>query len=125
VPEYQVLQVTQLRTGFDAELGDQGPTQVGVRGQRVGLPAGPVQRKHPLFVQVLAKRVSGDDSGRLHEHAIVSAGSKIGVQADLNRAQPEFLEPGDERGQEGQHGDVGQRRAAPKGEGGIHGSPGL
>jgi hypothetical protein len=57
-----MAQAVQLPAGFSAQLGQQDPARVLVRGQRLGAPAGPVQRLHQLRGHPLPQRMAGDQA---------------------------------------------------------------
>src|SRR5262249_34031167 len=60
VPENPALQILQLGARLDGELVDEVRTTVGKDPERVGLPAGTVEREHQLRVEPLAERVIRD-----------------------------------------------------------------
>ena len=63
-----VLQPDQGVARFDAEFLDQRRSGVGVDGERLPLPAGPVQREHVQAAQILPQRVrpgQGPKSGMI------------------------------------------------------------
>ena len=87
-----------------------------VCGESVGLAAAAVQREHALGVQALAQRLLRDDRVDLGEDLELAAGREVGVDRELERPQPQLLEPADLGGRERLVGDVIERRAAPQRE---------
>jgi hypothetical protein len=63
--------------------------------QRVGLPAAAIQREHQLTAQPLPEHVLGDQRFELRYQLVVAAGRQVGVDAVLERRQPQLLQPGD------------------------------
>ena len=51
------MQPPQRLAGVDAELAGEQVADMAVGGQRVALPAAPVQRQHELAVQPLPQRM--------------------------------------------------------------------
>ena len=85
-----------------------------VGGERVGLPAAAVQRQHPLRVQPLAQRLGGDERLELADHLAVPALVEVVLDRELERRQPQLLQPPDLGARERLVGDVVERRAAPQ-----------
>ena len=85
---------------------------VGVQGLR--LPARPVQRRHQIPPQTLAERVLGDQCLELSDQLVVAPEREVGVDPQLDRCQPDLLEPGDRRLGEALVGEVRERRAPPQ-----------
>ncbi len=63
-----------------------------VRRQRVGLPAGPVQREHALGVEALPQRVCGDQLVELDDHLAVAPGLERRLDLLLARVDPEVFQ---------------------------------
>jgi hypothetical protein len=59
VGENRCVQVLQRLAGIDTEFDGEQAVDPLVGGERVGLPAGPVQRQHQLAVQTFPQRVAG------------------------------------------------------------------
>jgi hypothetical protein len=84
----------QARLGIQPELVAQPGADVLVRLQRVGLPAGPVQRDHQPGPQRLAQRVGPDQLAQLVDHLVVTAGVEQQVDPPLASGQPFVAQPG-------------------------------
>ena len=95
------MQPLQRLAGVDAELAGEQFADPPVGGERVGLPAAPVQRQHELAVQPLPQRVPGHQLLQLGDERVVPAERQVGVDAGLQRGQPQFLQAGGLRPGEG------------------------
>jgi hypothetical protein len=88
------VQFAELRTRVDAELfGEHRPDVVEDR-ERVGLPAGPVERGDQVVAQRLAQRVLGDQFTQIADHGAGLAGQQPKRHQVLERADPLLLETG-------------------------------
>jgi hypothetical protein len=63
--QHPLVQVTDRAGRLGPELAGQPVAQAPVRRQRLGLPAGPVQREHPVLPKPFAQRVLLDQSAQL------------------------------------------------------------
>jgi hypothetical protein len=88
--------------------------QVGVRAQRLGLPAASVERDHQLARQALAKRVFVCELRQLTAQRGVPAQGELGFDTVFQRGEPQLGEPGDHRLRERLEGEVGQRLSTPQ-----------
>ena len=59
--ENRLLECAQVRARLDAEILDETVAGLVVGRERVGLPAGPVERQHEQAAQALAIRLLGDE----------------------------------------------------------------
>ena len=110
------MQAAQLGAGLDADRVDERVARLAVGLERLGLAAAAVQREHPLRVQALAQRLLGDERLELADDLGVAARLEVLVDRQLERREPQLLEPADlERG-ERLAGDVVERRPAPQRE---------
>ena len=110
------MDLLQRGGGVDAELVGQPPADVLVRGQRVGLPAGRVERADLLAADALAQRVIPGQCLQLDQHLGVRAELQRGVDAVLGGGEPAPGEPVGRGVRPRLAGRVGQRRAAPERE---------
>ena len=78
------LELAQLRAGIDAELVREAGADAAQCGQRVGLPAGAVQRQHQHRPQPLPGGMLGDERGQ--------GAHRLGVPTGRETAAPELLE---------------------------------
>ena len=94
------LEAAQVGPGFDPDLLGQDPPGLGQRAQRVGLPAGPVERERQVPVQPLAERVGGDRGLEVADELAPAAEGEPGVEGavehvgvDPRRAGPRRRPP--------------------------------
>jgi hypothetical protein len=104
----------EQRSRLDPQLLDQHVACIPVGGERVGLPAGSVEREHQHRVEALAQRFGGDERLELCDHTAVPALAEVMLDCELERRQPQLLEPADLGGRERLVGDIIERRAAPQ-----------
>ncbi len=116
VPKDGLLQLSQLGARFDPEPVDERAACILVGVQRLRLPPRPVERRHEVPAQALAQRVLGDECFKLPDELVVPPEREVGVDPELDRRQPDLLEPGDRRLRETLVGEVGERRASPQGQ---------
>ena len=114
VCQHRCVQSLQRLARVDAELVGQQIADPPVGGQRVGLPAAPVQRQHELAVQLLPQRMPGDQLLQLGGDRVVPAERQVRVDPGLDRDQPQLLQPGRLRPGERVVGQVGEYPAAPQ-----------
>ena len=112
--EHRCVQAPQRLAGVDAELAGEQVADPPVGGQRVGLPAAPVQRQHQLAVQPLPHRMLGGQLLQLGGQRVVPAQRQVRVDPGLDRGQPQLLQPGRLRPGERVVGQVGQHPAPPQ-----------
>ena len=89
------------------------PTQ---RGQRVGLPAAPVQRRHQVHPELLMQRMRGAQRLRLGDHVCVAARRQPRRQPDLQTGQPDLGQPLRLRREPAAVGELAVRLAPPQRE---------
>jgi hypothetical protein len=82
--------------------------------ERVGLPAAAVQRQHPLRVQLLAQRLLCNQRFELADDLAMAAGGEVALDRQLERGEPQLLEPTDLGRGERLTGHVIQRRPVPQ-----------
>ena len=108
----------QLGGRVDPELvGERGAALV--RGDRLGLAAGGVQRAHELAAQPFAQRVGGEQLARSSPTRRSLAEGQVGLDPLRQDAGAQLLQPGDRSGGERRAGDVGERGSAPQ----VKGTP--
>ena len=115
-PQHPQVDLLQRGGRVDAELVGQPPADVLVRGERVGLPAGRVERADLLAADALAQRVIPGQGLQLGQHLGVAAELQRGVDAVLGGGEPALGQPVGRGVRPGLAGGVGQRRAAPERE---------
>ncbi len=114
VLEYRSLQLLQLVTRLQAELVHQETTPLLVGAERVRLPPGPVEREHELRARALSIGLLGDERLELGHEGRVPTEGEVGVNALLERLEPQLFEPRDRLGCERLGRKVSERRVAPK-----------
>jgi hypothetical protein len=83
----------QLRAWFEAQfLGERVP-RVAVGGERVRLPAAPVQGEHELDAEALAERVAPHQRRQLGHQVGVEPKGEVGVEPVLDHREPVGLQP--------------------------------
>ena len=111
-----MLEPPQLAARLEPELARQLAPRRPVGLQRLGLARRAVQREHQLAAQPLAQRVLGDQRLELADELRVPAGGEVGVDALLERREPQLLQPRALGLRERLVGEVGERRPAPQRE---------
>ena len=110
------LQLLQLRSRLDADPVHQLGACVTVGLERLGLAPRPVQRQHPLRVQLLAQRVLRHELVQLADDVSMATLVEVVLDRQLVCAHPSLVEPADLRGGERLLGHVGECLAAPERE---------
>ena len=93
--ENRLVQLTQPRARLDAELVDQRAARRAVGLERVRLAPGPVQGHQQLPAQALAQRLLVDERLELGDELRTAAEREVGVDAVLERREPQLLQPPD------------------------------
>ena len=114
--EDRPLEVTADPAGLDPELLDERAAGVPVGLQRVGLPAGAVERQHQLPARPLAQRVLGDERLELRDQLGVAAEREIGLDPVLEAARRSSSSRAISDLGERLEGEVRERRPAPERE---------
>ncbi|MBB3731617.1 hypothetical protein FHR33_007477 [Nonomuraea dietziae] len=97
-PQDAQVQLRQLWRGVDAQLVAQERAQVGVDGQRLGLPSRPVQGEHEQGAQPFAQRVGSHQRAQLGHRLGVQARLEVGLDGAFQHRQAALLQPGALRG---------------------------
>jgi hypothetical protein len=113
-----LVQAPKRSAWLDAEFLGQHCAGGAELGQRIGLPAGPVQRQHDLAAESLAQRMLADQAGQLGRCLLVTAQGDHHLDPLLDRAQPQL---GQARLLDGcpRAGNARQRSAVPQIQGGV------
>ena len=90
VAEDLLLELAQRRRRVDTELLDQHRTVLLVPAERIGLPAGPVERGHQLRRNALAKRVLSGDRLEVRDDLARPAARELGFEQQLLGHQPQL-----------------------------------
>jgi hypothetical protein len=106
----------QLHAGVQAGLLGEPPADPLVGGQRIGLPAGRVQRPHEQGVQPLPQGMLRGQRLQLANQPGVLAKRQLRFDAVLQRSEAQLLQEGGAGGGERLCGELGQRLATPKPE---------
>jgi len=107
------LQVAQVRTGLDGQLGDQDRAQVAVSAQRVRLAAHPVKGEHPLEPEPFAERMSHGERLKLRDELPVPAAGQQRLGSRFERGQALLLQPACLRARERHEIHIRKRGPAP------------
>jgi hypothetical protein len=130
LPKDRLLELLQRWSRLDPQLLDQRCARIPVCLERVHLPSRPVERKHQMATQPLTEGMRPDQLLNLRDELAMSPERKVGLDALLERGQPQLLQRGDrslgewlvreicEGRPSPQAQGVGQHRR-PHGEGGI------
>ena len=118
------LDSPQRRARLEAQLLHQRVARRAKGLERVSLTAGAIQREHQLAAQPLAERMSRDEVLQLGHQPNVPPERQVSVDSQLNRLEPELLEPGHLRLGERLIREVGKRRSPPERHRLIESSPG-
>ena len=111
-----LLELLERWARVDPELLDEYAPGLLVRLQRLGLTPGPVERQHQLAPQPLPQRVLGHKRLHLADEIRVTAEREIGLDALLERHEPQLLEARDRRLGERLVREVGKRLPTPQRE---------
>ena len=111
--EDRALEPLQVGAGLETELFHKRPLRIAIAVERLGLPAGAIEREHDLTAQALARRMFGHQSLELGHERGVPAERQVGVDTVLEHDQAQFLEPGGLVLREGFVSEVSQGRTAP------------
>jgi hypothetical protein len=93
VLENRALELLEPLAGLDPELVDEGLSRPSIDIERLGLPAGAVEREHQLAAETLAERLARHQLLQLGDHRSVPAEREIGVDPLLCRRKARLLEP--------------------------------
>src|SRR5207244_5216802 len=114
--EDPAFQVAERGRGFEAEFLDERLAGPAVEVERLRLPPVSVEGDHQLAARPLAQRVVPDERFELREDLRVPAELELGVEALLERDEPQFLQARDRGLGERLVGEVGKGRTAPEPE---------
>ena len=114
MPQYGLLELLQGRARLDAELVHEQAARLPVDLECVRLPARAVQSPHQLRAEALAQRMTTREPFELRNDFRVTAERQVRLDAPLEGAQPQLLEPLDLGLREGLVGEVCERRASPE-----------
>ena len=113
--QHQPLELAQRSRRLDPELLGERPPECLVAGERLGVPARPVEGEHVLGAKTFAERMLGDQRLELADHVAMVPERELGLDPQLDRGEAKLLEPRalvpGERLRE-----LGQRLAAPERE---------
>ena len=109
------LELAHPRRGLEPQLLRQRGAVLAVAGQRVGLPARPIEREHQLAAQALAQRMAAREPLELPDELVVAPEREVGIDAVLERDAVTLLQMRalDERER---LGELRQRRTPPERE---------
>ena len=106
-----------FRARVHAELvGDDG-TRLLVDAQGFSLPARPVEGSHEQQPQLFLERLIGEQPAQVGDGEAGAIAADVRLDAQFQRAQTQLIQPLGLGIDEGRRRNVGQRLAAPQGEG--------
>ena len=95
VADDALLELLQLGRRIESEFPRQPRPQLPVRAQRLGAPTGPTLREHQLPGEPLPQRVLSRQGQQFRDQFAGEPPSEVGIDACLDRLQPELVEPRD------------------------------
>jgi hypothetical protein len=111
-----LLQGAELGAGLDAQLLHEGNACSPTGLERLGLAPGSVERQHELAADALAERIgTGERLQLAHQLGMVTE-RVVGIDAVLQRRQPDFVQACDLPTREGLVFQIGKGRPAREGE---------
>ena len=114
VAQDRLLELAQLDRRLDPELLHERPSRGLVGGERVRLPARPVQRQHQLAAQPLPVGVLAHQPLEIANHLRLPAERQLRLDPPLDRADVQLFQAGDLRLRERVVPKVAQRRPPPQ-----------
>ena len=118
----RLLERSEFRTGVDPELGRERLPGRLERGERLGLPAAPIQREHLQRPDVLTQGEALHERLGLRDRVALTAERQERLDARLLGRCSELLEPARRRLRERLIGEVGERGPAPHAPGRVPGA---
>ena len=116
LPEDRALQLLQSRARVEAEILGENLARVAVHLERLRLAVAAVEREDPLLEEPLAIRMLGGERFELGDDGVVAAAGELRVVAELERREPQLLEPLGLGGPPHLLRKIGERRPAPERE---------
>ncbi len=113
LPEDRPLQLLQGWARVEAEILREGFAGFAIDLERIRLAAAAVEREHPLLEEPLAIRLVGRERLELGDDSVVAAARELRVEAKLERAEPQLLEPLGLGGSASLVRQIGESRASP------------
>ena len=102
--------------GSMPSCSDQRPAPALEHMKRVSLPTTAVEREHQLAAQPLSEHVLGDERLEFRHKLVMAAERQVGVDAVLERREPQLLQPRDLALRLRLAAEIGQRLAVPQRE---------
>ena len=110
------MQRAGLGGRLETPLHVEGAARRLVRVECLLLPAGPCEREHQETAEALAVGVLRGERGSIGDHVVLAPELDLGLDAVLERREPELVQPRDLCLEEALEAEVGERRAAPEPE---------
>ena len=114
--QHRLLELLQREPRIAPELLPQTCARVGHHRERISLSPTPMQGEHEQTSQPLAQRVLAHQPLELGDQLGVAANREIGVEAQLERDQPQLFQPGDRVRRKRLVAEVRQRLSPPERE---------
>nr|CRL73153.1 hypothetical protein CPGR_02612 [Mycolicibacterium malmesburyense] len=89
--QYRGFQVSQRRSGVDAEFVGEALAHRCTDREGIGLPARTVQREHEHAVKRFPIRMGSRQPFEFGDDAVVPAEHEIGIDAEFRCVQPKFV----------------------------------
>ncbi len=93
LPQDRPLELLERGARLEAELVGEDAARVAVDLERVGLPPAAVEGEHALLEEPLAVGMLGRERLELGDDGVVPAAGELGVESELERREPQLLEP--------------------------------
>ncbi len=114
--EHPGLQLLERRRGLEPERLDQRGAPGAEHLERLGLPAGAVERDHQLAAQALVERMLRHELLELGHELGAAAELELGLEALLRDRQAQLAQALDHGTRERLEREIGERLAPPQGE---------
>ena len=110
------FEVAELGPGLETELGVEVGAALPVARERVGLPAGPIERGHQLRAKALPERMLGHEPVEIRDELLMPAEPQPGLAPPLDALEPELLQPQRLGSSEELAAELAENIASPQGE---------
>ena len=110
------FEVAELGPGLETELGVEVGAALPVARERVGLPAGPIERGHQLHAKALPERMLDNEPVEIRNELLMPAEPKPGLAPSLDALQPELLQPQRLGSSKELAAELAENIASPQGE---------
>ena len=116
LPQHAGLELLERGRGLEPERLDEGGASRAEHLERLGLPAGAVERDHQLAAQALVERMLAHEPLELGDELGAAAELELGLEALLRDREAQLAQALDDRPRERLEREIGERLAPPEGE---------